>query len=159
MDLYRLITEDHREIRKTVKLLVDGDRSARMREKDFLSLWREVMSHQIAEEKVFYSPLLESDEAELIANEAIEKHGLVRTVLRELDKATPAGADWAAKVKVLGELLEGHFKDEEGETFKMARTVLADEDVEAMAKEFAAMKKRIAPMQEPDTARAAAPRR
>lgn len=145
MDLYQMIRDDHRAVRDELKALDDETQPARTKERVFLKLWRILMSHNLAEEKVFYTPLLENDASSAAAGEAIEEHRVARTVMKELDVTQPDGGQWRAKLTVLRELLEHHFHEEEVTLFDHARSLFSDEQVQQMAKDFMTEKHKAAP--------------
>jgi len=145
MDLYQIIRDDHRTVRDELKALSDKTQPARAKERVFLKLWRILMSHNLAEEKVFYTPLLENDSSKDAASEALEEHRVARTVMKEIDTTPPDGGQWSAKLTVLRELLEHHFHEEEGTLFDHARSLFSDEQTQQMAKDFMTEKHRAAP--------------
>src|SRR6185437_15598069 len=80
---------------------------------------------------------LQEDGAELV-DEATVEHASVKDLVSQIESADPTDDMFAAKVKVLGEYVTHHVKEEEGELFpKLEKT---DLDLEAMGTELAERK-------------------
>jgi len=90
-----------------------------------------VRVHARVEEEVFYPAYREaaSKKEDLkLYFEAIEEHGVVDMVLPKLEETEPDAEDFAAKAKVLKDIIEHHAKEEEKEMFPRARKLFdADE--------------------------------
>jgi hemerythrin superfamily protein len=134
MDVYKLLKEDHQKVKTLFQELEDTtERALKTREHLFANLKMELTVHSEAEEKFFYPRIVEPEETHEIALEAIEEHGVVKTLLTELDTDAKNTEEWTAKLKVLRENVEHHVEEEEGELFKQARKVLSAEDAESIA--------------------------
>jgi hypothetical protein len=55
-----------------------------------------------------------------MAMEAVEEHGVVKLVLKQLPRVDPGDERFHAKMTVLQELVEHHVEEEEKEMFKQA---------------------------------------
>ena len=129
MNIYDAIRDDHdrmrgllRELKKAVE--DGGDAPGRL----FDELKRQLRSHEAAEETAFYEPLKRADETRREVLEGLTEHQLIDTLGKELEVTPTDSESWAAKLQVLGELLEHHMKEEEDELFGEARKVLDDQE-------------------------------
>lgn len=80
--------------------------------------------HTQIEEEIFYPAFQQSaqgEEEEQLYYEALEEHHVVDMVLPELKGTDEASEEFAAKAKVLKDLIEHHAKEEENEMFPKAR--------------------------------------
>ncbi|MGE5293849.1 MAG: hemerythrin domain-containing protein, partial [Solirubrobacterales bacterium] len=76
-----------------------------------------------------------------IAFEAIEEHRAAKMVLSDLHEAAVDDPRWAARCKVLKELVEHHIEEEESDVFEAARQVFDEERASMAAKRFKELKK------------------
>jgi hemerythrin-like domain-containing protein len=127
-DAIALLSEDHQRVRRLLKELEETtEKSATKREKLLATIEQELRVHTKIEEDVFYPAFFDaarsSDDKELYY-EAVEEHHVVDLVLPELKGADPAGVPFAAKAKVLKDLVEHHAEEEEEEMFPRARKLM-----------------------------------
>jgi hemerythrin superfamily protein len=80
---------------------------------------QELTAHAQLEEELFYPWLrdnLEEEDMELV-EEALVEHAGAKDLIEQIEDATEIDASFDAKVKVLGEYIKHHVKEEEGEIF------------------------------------------
>jgi len=95
------------------------------------------------EEQIFYPAFrdaTEKAEDRKLYFEAQEEHHVVDTVLPELKSADPASETFAAKAKVLKDLVEHHAEEEETEMFPRARKLLGRGELVRLGEELAQAK-------------------
>ena len=80
----------------------------------------------------------ESIDDDDIMDEADVEHASAKDLIGQLESASPGDDHYDAKVTVLGEYINHHVEEEEGEMFEKARK--ADVDVEALGAEMAERK-------------------
>ena len=73
------------------------------------------------EEEIFYPAMREAFEHADLIDEAAVEHASIEQLVEELQGMGPGEGLYAAKVKVLGEYVRHHVKEEEGEIFPKAR--------------------------------------
>ncbi len=99
---------------------------------------RELKIHTAIEEEIFYPAVREQiDDADLM-NEALVEHAGAKELIEELESMDPDDELYDAKVTVLGEQIDHHVKEEEGEMFPKAKK--AKVDTEALGAEMAQRK-------------------
>ena len=124
-----LLKGDHKE----VKSMVEEFKKSRSDSKK-ADLAENICSalevHARIEEEIFYPAAreaLRSSDEELI-DEAQVEHGSVKEMIAKIKSATPGDAMWEAEVKVLGEYVNHHVREEEGEIFPKLRKTSMDMD-------------------------------
>ncbi|HMB33213.1 MAG TPA: hemerythrin domain-containing protein [Methylomirabilota bacterium] len=113
------------------------------REELLAEIERELKIHTTIEEQIFYPAFrdaTEKAEDRKLYFEAQEEHHVVDTVLPELKSADPASETFAAKAKVLKDLVEHHAQEEETEMFPRARKLLGRGELVRLGEELAQAK-------------------
>lgn len=141
IDAITLLKNDHKKVRVLLETLDKTDAPAR-RTKLLSQIEVEVKTHARVEEEIFYPAFKrkaeDSDQLEMYF-EAEEEHGLVDVILPKLKAASPEGEQFAARAKVLKDLILHHKKEEEREMFKAARELFSKEELKELG---AAIQKR-----------------
>ncbi|WP_454063734.1 hemerythrin domain-containing protein [Candidatus Nitrospira salsa] len=137
MDIFQVLKKDHQEVKELFKKIKEtGPRAAKSREKLFAQLKGDLEAHSYGEENVFYPRLKEHAEMEDLAEEAVEEHNGVADLLGELEDMDHESDEWNTKLAELKKNVEHHVKEEEGEIFKKAKSILSKEEAQALAQEF-----------------------
>jgi len=104
--------------------------------------------HTQVEEEILYPAAREAlTKDEDIVDEAYVEHAGAKTLIAQLKTMTSDQPLFDAKVKVLGEYIDHHVREEESEFFpKLRRTSL---DLEAMGEQIARRKRQLMAMPEP----------
>jgi hemerythrin-like domain-containing protein len=126
-DAIALLKKDHEKVRDLLSKL---EKSAERGGDRAMQLYREVDTevkiHAQVEEEIFYPAFREAaqkkDDMKMFF-EAKEEHHVVDLVMPELSD-TDSKEEFAAKAKVLKELIEHHADEEEKEMFPRARKIL-----------------------------------
>ena len=121
MEIYQILKVDHKTFKALLKKLDETtERSHKERLTLFTKLKETLIPHARAEEKIFYESLKLSEvkEAEDLAFEGYEEHGVADRLIKELDKTDTTDKRWGALMSVLKENLEHHIKEEEENLFK-----------------------------------------
>jgi len=133
-DAIALLKADHKKVRVLLETLDKTDAPAR-RTKLLSQIKTEVKVHAQIEEEIFYPAFKrkakESEEMEMFF-EAKEEHGLVDIMLAKAKSANPAGEEFAARAKVLKDLIVHHAKEEEKEMFKAAKDMFDKDELKAL---------------------------
>ena len=143
-DALSLLKEDHRKVRGLLAQLAESsERATTKREELLAEIERELKIHTTIEEQIFYPAFrdaTEKAEDRKLYFEAQEEHHVVDTVLPELKSADPASETFAAKAKVLKDLVEHHAEEEETEMFPRARKLLGRGELVRLGEELAQAK-------------------
>jgi len=143
-DAIALLKEDHERVRKLLGELEEStDRAEDKRKKLLSTIEDELKIHTKIEEDVFYPAFFDaartSDDKELYY-EAIEEHHVVDLVMPEVKGTDPSTNEFAAKAKVLKDLVEHHAEEEESEMFPRARKLMNRERLMELGDELARAK-------------------
>jgi hemerythrin-like domain-containing protein len=146
-DAIALLKKDHEKVRG---LLGDLEKSAMhggpKAEKLVTQIDTELKIHTTIEEEIFYPAYREavrSKEDKQLYFEAKEEHHVVDLVLPEVNDGEKGGEEFAAKAKVLKELVEHHAGEEEKEMFPKARKVFSRTELQDLGDRMAQRKKEL----------------
>lgn len=106
----------------------------------FSELQSTLIAHARAEEEVVYRVLRQRLPDEPLVLEGYEEHHLADVMLQELAAACPGGRGWAAKVRVFGEVLRHHIKEEEVGLFPLITDACSEHECATMDAEFRAVR-------------------
>lgn len=138
-----LLKADHEKVRTVLDRLEKA--TGPDRRTDLLAKAKElIVLHAEAEEVVFYPAFRDAaktKEDKKLFFEAHEEHHLVDVVLEELEGAPTDGEVFAAKVKVLKDLVEHHAEEEEEQMFPRARKLLGAEALKELGALLAEFKR------------------
>ena len=129
-DAIKLLTTDHKEVTALFKQydkLVEADGADDEKQALAQEICQMLTVHATVEEELFYPAareVLEDDED--LVDEADIEHASAKELIAQIEAASPDDDHYDAKVKVLGEYIEHHVKEEEGEVFPQARRAKMD---------------------------------
>lgn len=102
-----------------------------------------LVPHAKWEEDVFYPALNERagrDGLQSVAEAYAEHHAVENSVIPEVHAADAGTPEFAGRLKVLGELVEHHAKEEEKTLFALARELFSAEEREAFDQDYESWK-------------------
>ena len=141
MDAMSLLKEDHKKVKKMLAQLESTtERGVKTREELFTRVKQELVVHEAIEEEIFYPALKEHPKTKEIALEGYEEHHVVDTVMAEIEGVAYDDEKWGAKFTVMKENLEHHIEEEEGEMFKQAKQVFAEDELAQLGESMEARK-------------------
>ena len=123
MDVFKLLKQDHKEVKDLFKKL-QSSRPSKSREKGMEQLREALTLHTQVEEQIVYPRLREEKKLRETVNEALEEHHMATLLLEELAQTPMDDERWEAKLSVLKEIVEHHVKEEEKEVFPKATKAL-----------------------------------
>jgi hemerythrin superfamily protein len=146
-DAIALLKKDHEKVRG---LLGDLEKSAirggSRAQKLVTQINKELEIHTTIEEEIFYPAFRDSVRAKddkKMYYEAKEEHHVVKLVLPEVKEDGIALEEFAAKAKVLKELVEHHAGEEEKEMFPKARKIFSRAELQDLGDRMALRKKEL----------------
>jgi hemerythrin superfamily protein len=86
----------------------------------------ELTIHAAIEEEIFYPAVRKSIDDPDLMDEALVEHAGAKSLIAQLQEMEVGDDLYEAKVSVLGEQIEHHVKEEEGEMFKQAKKAKVD---------------------------------
>jgi hemerythrin-like domain-containing protein len=133
MDAITLLKADHDKLKGLLRELEPTtERAVKTRTELFEKIKSELTAHEIIEEEIFYPTLKAHPKAREIVLEGYEEHGVVDTLMGELEALPVDDETWGPKAKVMIENIEHHIEEEEGEMFVKARQVLDRAELQAL---------------------------
>lgn len=139
-DAVAILKEDHARVRKLLDQLAKTSQKAASKRAQLLAtIEEELKTHTRIEEDVFYPAFrdaAERSEDRKLYYEAVEEHHVVDLVLPELKGTDAESEQFAAKAKVLKDVVEHHAEEEETEMFPRARTLMGPEELERLGGEL-----------------------
>lgn len=125
-DACDLLDADHRAVKKLFKeyeeLTESRARNAAQKKLDLAhQICMELTVHAQIEEEIFYPALRAAIKETDLLDEAEVEHQSAKDLIAQIQDAAEADDKFDAKVKVLGEYIDHHVKEERGEIFVKAR--------------------------------------
>ena len=124
-----LLEQDHREVEEWFdeydELNEDDNRKAELAEKICMAL----KIHAQIEEEIFYPQAREATKDNDLIDEAAVEHATVRHLIGEIEAMEIGEELYDAKIRVLGEMVKHHIKEEEEELFPELESAKMDIDV------------------------------
>ena len=133
-DAIELLTADHKSVKglfQTFEKIKGREGSDDEKAELVQRICSELTVHATVEEEIFYPAVREAIDDEDLMDEADVEHAGAKDLIAQLESASPGDDHYDAKVTVLGEMIDHHVKEEEGEMFPKARKSIDVNDVGA----------------------------
>lgn len=144
VDPIKLLTDDHKEVQalfRAYQKLVDDEGEDDLREQLAQEICAKLTVHATIEEEIFYPAARDAvadEEGDDLLDEAEVEHAGAKDLIAQIVEGSASDALYDAKVKVLGEYIAHHVKEEETALFPKVRK--ADIDLEALGDELSVRK-------------------
>ena len=137
-----LLTADHAQVKKMFKEFdalkkANGSNAAKAALVE--QICHELTVHAQIEEEIFYPAVRAAVDDDDLMDEADVEHAEVKELISQLEAMKPGDDHYDAKVKVLGENVDHHVEEEQGEMFVKAKK--AKIDTAKLGAQMAARKK------------------
>ena len=126
-DAVKLLMADHKEVKSLFKEFEKAESSAEKAEL-VATICKELEVHMQIEEEIFYPAVKQALQDHELVPEGEVEHASVKELIAQVKGVKPDGETYDARVKVMGELIEHHVKDEETEMFPAAKKTKLDLD-------------------------------
>ncbi|WP_018981623.1 hemerythrin domain-containing protein [Salinimonas chungwhensis] len=136
MKIFEELREDHEKQRSLLKILAETSGDTPARREYFTQLKEQLESHAVAEERYFYSKLMESDQTIDMSRHGIAEHHEIDELIETLENTDMGSSAWLTHLKSLQEKVEHHLADEEQEFFQVAGKVLNEQDKSKLAGDY-----------------------
>jgi len=124
-----LLAKDHKDVKalfkryeKLSKAEADGSERQELAEQ----ICRMLTVHAQIEEEIFYPAVREAEVDEDLLDEAEVEHASAKDLIAQIESMSPEDDLYDAKVTVLGEYINHHVQEEEGQMFPKARRAKVD---------------------------------
>jgi hypothetical protein len=138
-DAIALLTDDHQRVQKMFKefeALGDADSATKQELAERICI--ELTIHTAIEEEIFYPAARAAIDDDDLMDEADVEHDAAKELVAQIQDMDPEESHYDAKVKVLGEEVEHHVKEEQDKMFPKVKK--SDLDLKALGEEMAARK-------------------
>lgn len=119
-DAIALLREDHKKVSALFEKF-EKARSASVKKRLVQTICQELTVHAQIEEEIFYPAVKAALKDKELVPEARVEHDSVKALIAQVQDVEPDGEDYDAKVKVMGEFVKHHVKEEQNEMFPKAR--------------------------------------
>lgn len=136
MKIYEAITNDHDIQRNLCDKIAKTSGASEERKKLWIDLKKELEVHAVAEERFFYSPLIDTDKMQEDARHGMAEHHEMDELIEELDDTDMSSPHWSATIDKLIEKVKHHLKDEEEDFFKKAKGIYTEEEANSLSKSY-----------------------
>jgi hypothetical protein len=143
-DALQLLSADHAEVRQLFEQyeqLAEDDADGEERQELAERICNMLSVHAQIEEEIFYPAAREAIDEQDLLDEAEVEHASAKDLIAQIQEMDPDEELYDAKVKVLGEYIVHHVKEEEGELFKACKS--AKLDLAALGTELAERKEEL----------------
>lgn len=119
-DAVAMLREDHRKVAALFDEF-EKARSASRKKQIVATICHELTVHAALEEEIFYPAFKAAMKDKELVPEAQVEHQSVKDLIAQVQDQEPGGEDYDAKVKVMGEFVKHHVKEEQNEMFPKAK--------------------------------------
>lgn len=136
-DAVAMLREDHKRVLAMFEEY-EHARSTDTKRQLVASICEELTLHTTLEEEIFYPAVKEAlNDSELVPEARVE-HDSVKALIAQVQDQEPGGEEFDAKIKVMGEFVKHHVKEEQNEMFPKAKKSALD--LMALAQQMAERK-------------------
>jgi hemerythrin superfamily protein len=124
-----LLQRDHADVKKLFRQydkLADGQADGQERQALAMQICQMLTVHATIEEEIFYPAAREAEVEEDLLDEAEVEHASAKDLIAQIQSMSPDDELYDAKVSVLGEYVEHHVQEEEGQMFPKCRRAKMD---------------------------------
>ena len=140
-DAVQLLTSDHAEVSALFKKydkLAEANAQASDRQAHAEQICTLLTVHATIEEEIFYPAARDAGIDDALMDEADVEHAAAKDLIAQIRAMAPDDDLYDAKVKVLGEQIEHHVEEEQGEMFPKCRA--SGMDLDALGRALAERK-------------------
>jgi hemerythrin-like domain-containing protein len=119
-DAIAMLKEDHKKVSALFEEF-EKARSVNRKKQIVATICHELTVHTTLEEEIFYPAFKAALKDKELVPEANVEHASVKDLIAQVQDKEPSGEDYDAKVKVMGEFVKHHVKEEQNEMFPKAR--------------------------------------
>ncbi|MEO7150484.1 MAG: hemerythrin domain-containing protein [Burkholderiaceae bacterium] len=127
-DALSLLTQDHAAVKalfKKYEQLCKQDADGADKQAVAMEICAQLTAHATVEEEIFY-PAARSEKTDDLLDEAEVEHASAKDLIAQIEGMEPEDDLYDAKVTVLGEYIDHHVKEEEGEMFTKVKALKLD---------------------------------
>lgn len=122
-----ILRADHKLVNELFEQF-ESTRSSAKKQKIVQQICTELTIHAMVEEEIFYPAFKQALKDEELVPEAVVEHDTLKSLIAQVEGVEPDGEMYDARVKVMGEYVKHHVKEEQGEMFPKAQKSKLDLD-------------------------------
>jgi hemerythrin superfamily protein len=132
-NIVEILKSEHNLVRTNLKTVLDGNTV----NQDIISQTASAaLNHFNGEEKLVFPKFESMPETRRLTYALLEEHGVARKLISDLASGSLDADRWMAKVKVLDDLVNAHFNDEETVVFPKAQELLNAQELEDLGRRY-----------------------
>lgn len=108
----------------------------------FGKLGEELELHTEIEERLFYPEMKKHPGTKELVGEALEEHGEVKRLLKELAQLSPREERWSDMIEELDRAVPHHVREEEEQMFPAARKEISESRTNELGRQIEGMKQK-----------------
>ncbi|MCP1339128.1 hemerythrin domain-containing protein [Idiomarina sp. M1R2S28] len=139
MTIFEELRADHDKQRQLLELLLDTEGDVPERKKHYQQLKVQLEQHAAAEERYFYSPLIDDDTTIGMSRHGIAEHHEIDELVETLEQTEMSSPAWLQHLKNLKHKVLHHLEDEEQGFFQQAGKVLNETEKASLANDYRKM--------------------
>lgn len=139
MNIFEELRSDHDIQRELVDQLVATTGDSDDRGALFDRLKAALEAHAAAEERHFYTVLMQSDLTQEKARHSVHEHEQLDDLVEKLEEYDRTAPAWLQTAEELAHKLTHHLDEEEQEVFQLAGKALSDDEKTALATDYRSM--------------------
>lgn len=139
-DVLQLLRDDHEKVKSLFQDFEEAEDS-KTKQRICDETLTELKVHAQVEEEIFYPAVRSELDEDDLMDEAIEEHHVAKMLIGELEDMSADNDQFDAKFTVLGEVIDHHVQEEEGEMFPKVEEM--DLDFETLAQEMTQRKEEL----------------
>jgi hemerythrin-like domain-containing protein len=138
---FDLLEQDHQQVEEWLDEYDELEGDERRKGELAKEICVALTVHAQIEEEIFYPAARDATGDNDLIDEAVVEHAAVKQMIAEIEKMKPGEELYDAKIRVLGEMVKRHIREEEEELFPELQS--AKMDLDAVGQELAERKKEL----------------
>jgi hemerythrin superfamily protein len=140
-NVFDLLEQDHRQVEEWLDEYDELEGNGRRKGELAKEICQALTVHTEIEEEIFYPAARDATKDNDLIDEAVVEHATVKHMIAEIEKMKPGDELYDAKMRVLGEMVKRHIREEEEELFPELQS--AKMDLDAIGKKLADRKQQL----------------
>jgi hemerythrin superfamily protein len=124
-DAIKMLRADHKLVNDLFEEY-EKARSVKKKKELVEQICSELTIHALLEEEIFYPAVKRALKDKELVPEATVEHGTLKQLIAEVEGKEPDGEIFDARIKVMGEYVKHHVKEEQNEMFPKAKSTKLD---------------------------------
>jgi hemerythrin superfamily protein len=144
MDAISLLKEDHRQVDRLFREIERAKGKGMEKVAPLVEqVLRELTVHSSLEKSIVYPAFRKAPGANELILQFLEEHHLVAVVMQEIEGLDMRDERMPAKIKLLKDLVQHHFQEEEAQLFPQAREICGEDRLKQLGEQIEEAKPRL----------------